>query len=308
MQVVTSGSKYLDIDGYAGIVAYAELLNLQGTPARAVSEAPLNESVTGTIRTWPALVDREYTAKPDDEFVLIDVSDPEQFDSVVVLDRVVKIIDHHSQHAQEWQQKLGARAQIEVVGAACTQVWEHWRDGGLLDQMSQTSARLLLCGILDNTLNFQAYVTTARDTTAYADLRLRAGLSEDWPQQYFEECERAILNDVGAALINDSKELVLPGFALHRVGVGQLVVWHGRQVAINDIQKITAVLSELYTEWFANIVGIGDRRSYLICTNERLRDWLSRVLGVVFEGDVAVADRLWLRKEIIKAGADKGIS
>lgn len=307
MQIVTSGSRYLDIDGYAGIVAYAELLNTQNIPARAVSEAPPNESVTGTIRTWPVLIDRDYVTKPDDHFVLIDVSDPERFDSSVDTNRIDKIIDHHPSHVDEWLQKLGDKAVIEAVGAACTQVWEQWRDAGLLDQMSQTSARLLLCGILDNTLNFEAHITTDRDRAAYDDLRKRAGLAENWPELYFEECEQAILNDLGSALMNDTKELVLNGFALHRVGVGQLVVWHGDKIVNDDLQRITAVLGDTYTEWFANVVSIGENRSYFICTNQQLQQWLSQVLDVKFVHDVARADRLWLRKEIMKAAIDNAV-
>lgn len=301
MQIITSGSRYLDIDGYAGIVAYAELLNTQGVPARAVSEAPLNESITGTIRTWPVLIDRSYTAKPDDEFVLIDVSDPERFDSVVNHHKIIRIIDHHAQHTQDWVEKLGAGAQIEAVGAACTQVWEHWRDAGVLDQMSQTSARLLLSGILDNTLNFQALITTDRDQVAYDDLRTRAGLPDNWAELYFEECERSILNDLGSALLGDTKELVMNGFALHRIGVGQIVIWHGNAVVQEDAQKIVAVLGDHYQEWFANVIGIGDGRSYFVCTHDGLKQWLSQILGVTFENDIAQADRLWFRKEIIKA-------
>lgn len=37
MKIVTSGSKYIDIDAYAGIIAYANLLNLNGISAKAVS-------------------------------------------------------------------------------------------------------------------------------------------------------------------------------------------------------------------------------------------------------------------------------
>jgi inorganic pyrophosphatase/manganese-dependent inorganic pyrophosphatase len=45
MKIITSGASYLDIDAYACCIAYAELLNLQGIPARAVSSAKPNASV-----------------------------------------------------------------------------------------------------------------------------------------------------------------------------------------------------------------------------------------------------------------------
>ena len=42
-------NKYIDIDAYAGIIAYANLLNLKGIQAKAVSTAKLNESITQTL-------------------------------------------------------------------------------------------------------------------------------------------------------------------------------------------------------------------------------------------------------------------
>lgn len=52
MRVVTSGSAYVDIDAYAGCVTYAELLQVQGNEAEAISTAPLNESISKTVRNW----------------------------------------------------------------------------------------------------------------------------------------------------------------------------------------------------------------------------------------------------------------
>ena len=42
MKIVTSGSAYLDIDAYAGCIACAELLNVLGEPAKALSSATAN--------------------------------------------------------------------------------------------------------------------------------------------------------------------------------------------------------------------------------------------------------------------------
>lgn len=49
MKIVTSGNKYLDIDAYASIIAYAYLLRLKRIPAKAVSTSKLNESITQTL-------------------------------------------------------------------------------------------------------------------------------------------------------------------------------------------------------------------------------------------------------------------
>ncbi len=50
MEIITSGSRYIDIDAYASIIAYAKLLYLQGKSAIAISRANLNESITPSLR------------------------------------------------------------------------------------------------------------------------------------------------------------------------------------------------------------------------------------------------------------------
>lgn len=50
MKIVTSGRKYLDIDAYASMIAYRELLRVLGEDVVAVSTALLNQSVPKMIR------------------------------------------------------------------------------------------------------------------------------------------------------------------------------------------------------------------------------------------------------------------
>jgi nanoRNase/pAp phosphatase (c-di-AMP/oligoRNAs hydrolase) len=162
MRLVTSGSAYVDIDAYAGCVAYAELLQTHQEDAQAVSTAPLNESISETVHSWhaPLLTLTEYNPSEDDTFTLIDVSDPSYFDKIVDIDRVDEVIDHHPGFEKHWQGLIGDKSDIEFIGAACTLVYERWRAAGQLGRMSVLSARLLICGILDNTLNFGAQPTT----------------------------------------------------------------------------------------------------------------------------------------------------
>ena len=84
MKVVTSGSAYLDIDAYACCIAYAELLNLQGVDARAVSSAPLNASISKTVLGWQSSLD-DYLPRAGDEFVLRSEEHTSQLQSLVII-------------------------------------------------------------------------------------------------------------------------------------------------------------------------------------------------------------------------------
>lgn len=300
MRVVTSGSAYIDIDAFAGCVAYAEFLNLRGIRAVAASGAAWNESITPSVRSLDAPLVIDYIPAADDKFVLIDVSDPDHFDRMVALERVEEVIDHHPGFEQYWQARLGKRAKIEFIGAACTLVYEHWKEAGLAGKMSETSARLLVSGILDNTLNFKARVTTERDRTAYNELLKLGNLDSDWTEQYFSEAQATILAGVASSLTKDTKTLKLVSFPDKPVIVGQLVVWEAGEVLDKYLGTISQVMERKSPQWFINLVGVSEGRSYLIARDTGVKEWVAKVLNATFDGPVAKANRLWLRKEIIK--------
>ncbi len=299
MKIVTSGYKYIDIDAYAGCIAYAELLQKQGFEARAISDSPLNESITPTIRSWGGALETQYIGTEHDTFVLIDVSDPSHFDGFVDIPRVEQVIDHHPGFEKYWSDKIGNNARIEFIGAACTQVYELWKAASKLNQISKLSAQLLVCGILDNTLNFGAKITTERDKAAYADLLKLSGFSEEWASEYFTECQATILANTDNAIRNDSKVLNFHSFPA-AISVGQLVIWDSQVVLNKHEPEISKILQEIIPNWFMNLVSVGENKSYFITSNTDVQKWLSQLLKVSFSGSIATADRLWLRKEIIQ--------
>lgn len=164
MKIVTSGSKYIDIDAYAGIIAYSNLLRLKGIQAKAVSTAKLNESITSSLLELNTKLDK-YEEKEDDEFIIIDVSNKDYFDEIVKESKIVEVIDHHTGFEEYWESKLGENSKIEFIGSVATLIVEDYEKENLLERMSKDIAILLMSAILDNTLNFQAKVTNERDKT-----------------------------------------------------------------------------------------------------------------------------------------------
>ena len=298
MKIVTAGETYLDIDAYAGIVAYAELLRAQGFEAQAVSSAAFNESIPAIVRAWKTPLITTYTPDPADTFAIVDTSEAKYFAKFVDLERVETVIDHHPGHEAYWQTQLGDNAYIESVGAACTQVYELWDEEGLLDEMSETSARLLVCGILDNTLNFGAEITTDRDKAAYKELMRRAHLPENWPEVYFSACAGSVVADPPAALQNDTKTMHFSTFS-EQMRVGQLAVWHAPDV-VGQRAALSAHMTTENPYWFINVISIGEGKSYFVCDSPAVQVWLAELLDVTFTDGLAVAGRMWLRKEILK--------
>lgn len=298
MKIITAGPRYLDIDAYAGCVAYAELLQKQGIAARAVSTAPLNESIPPQLRALKVTLDTTYSATSGDTFILVDVSDPSMFDTFVDEGKVEAVIDHHPGFEDYWRQRIGGKAQIEHVGAACTQVFEHWQAAGLANEMSKQTATLLCGGILNNTLNFGATVTTQRDREAYKALSKHAGLPEDWPAQYFAMCDTTVLQNFEDAVRNDTKQLRFQTFP-EQVTFGQCAVWDAADILGRE-EQIKHILSGQGEYWFMNIICIKEGVSYFITDSPKLQQWISQLLEVAFLNARAVAKRMWLRKEVMK--------
>lgn len=301
MKIVTAGWKFTDIDAYGAAIAYAELLNLQGVPAKVVFEGELNDSIPDGLRQLAVNYETHYRAQSDDSFIVVDVSEPENIARCVVPGQVDEVIDHHPGWEQYWGERLGDRADIEPIGAACTQIVERWQRAGLFEQMSDTSARLLVAGILDNTLNFKAAISTGRDRLAYDQLVSQAGLPADWSAWYFSECQQQIESHLEFAFENDKKDMTFPGYKL-RIDVGQLVVWDAKKLMARKAE-LERLMSES-TDWFINIVSICDDRNYVLSQNRELQVFLEGIIATKFNDNEAITNRLWLRKEILKAAQD----
>jgi inorganic pyrophosphatase/manganese-dependent inorganic pyrophosphatase len=303
MKIITSGASYLDIDAYACCIAYAELLNLQGVPARAVSSAQPNASVSQTVLGWDATFD-DYQPTLDDEFVMVDVSDYYHFDPLVVRERVVEIIDHHPGFEHYWAQKLGSAADIRPIGAAATQVFQRWQAAGVLLQISVQSAALLATAILDNTLNFTGQMTTPADIEAYADLASGAKLPADWPRQYFLECQASIESNLAAALAADSKRMKpesnLPCF------FAQMTVWDADTLLQKHRPMINGWMASQGDDWLLNVISIRDRKSCFLAPAEVSQQKLNRLLPLDWQAGLAVRAPSILRKELLKLGLDAG--
>ncbi|WP_170929402.1 MULTISPECIES: bifunctional oligoribonuclease/PAP phosphatase NrnA [unclassified Pseudomonas] len=299
MKVITSGSAYLDIDAYACCIAYAELLNLQGIPTRAVSSAKPNASVSKTVLGWGAVLD-DYRPTSSDEFVLVDVSDYHHFDPMVALDRVVEVIDHHPGFEEYWSQTLGSAADIRSIGAAATQVFQRWKAAGLLSSISEQSAALLATAILDNTLNFTGQMTTTADIDAYAELVLHAKLTEDWPSHYFLECQASIESDISAALAADLKRMK-PESRLPEV-FAQMTVWDAEALIEKYRSEICHWMGGQGDDWLLNVICISQRKSCLLAEPVVSQQKLSRLLPVEWQAGLAVLKPSILRKELLSLG------
>lgn len=296
MKIITSGSRYIDIDAYAGCIAYANLLNLKGIEAKAVSTAKINESITPNLLKLNARLE-EYEKEDNDEFIIIDVSNKDYFDDIVVENKIIEVIDHHVGCEEYWQNKLGEKAKIEFIGAVATLIVELYEKEKMIEKMPKDIAYLLMAAILDNTLNFKAKVTTDRDKSAYKKLEMIVDNKENYAEKYFLECQLNIQNDLRTAIENDTKiddvNILLPRI------FAQLTIWDKKNVLDNK-KIIYDTLDNMGSDWMMNLICLKDGKSYIIASNSEVQRKLENLLNGRFQKDIMEMDDVWLRKEIIK--------
>lgn len=296
MKIVTSGSKYIDIDAYTGIIAYSNLLRLKGIQAKAISTAKLNESITSSLLELKTKLDK-YEEKEDDEFIIIDVSNKDYFDEIVQENKIVELIDHHTGFEEYWKSKLGKKSKIEFIGSVATLIVEDYEKENLLENMSKDIAILLMSAILDNTLNFQAKVTNERDRIAYKKLQKIANVEDNYAEKYFLECQHKIERNLKMAIENDTK--VEKICDLLPMVFGQLTLWN-KEFILSNKKIVYETLNHIDKEWMMNLISLEDAKSYIIAEDTEVKAGLERLFNKSFEDDILELKNVWLRKEIIK--------
>lgn len=293
--VITAGKVYLDIDAYGAGIAYRELMRGTGREAICVAgKAKPNESVA------PVILEIGLELDQDDgeggKYVILDVSNPEIVDEEIGLENIVEVMDHHTGFEEFWAERKGTKVQIEFIGSVCTMVFERYVECGRTDLLTRDICKLLVAGILDNTLNLKAGITTERDLVAYEKLLEIGELDESWGEEYFRSCQGVIEEDLAGAILSGVKvervSEVLPEV------IGQLLVLDAEGI-LRRRGEVAEVLGGIGEGWMINVISLREGKSYILAA-DGAKEGLEKLFRREFVGEELVLPRFMLRKEIIK--------
>ena len=288
--IVTPWNSYIDIDGLACAIAYAELLRKEGNDALAVCSGNLNASIPPFIQQIAKSYIHENISW--DSYVFVDVSNTQFIEKYVNLDHVKEVYDHHLGYTEFWKERLWERSKIETIGAAATLIWEEWKQRvpEADSIISKESATLLAHAILSNTVDFQLALTCYRDREAFRELEKIAKLEWNWKEHYFWEQQQYIESNPRFAIENDIK--TDENFAF-----GQIEIWDSEHFwnSVNLEQIFQEIGHERY---FMNIVDIQKGTSLIISNQPHLLEKLWTSLSISIIGNTIHLPRLMLRKEI----------
>lgn len=305
--IVTTVGNFIDIDGYASDLAYAELLNLSGLDAVAVPFGPLNSSITNSVKKFGGIFVSDFSGI-EGNFVVMDMSDPEFLKKYLDISKITEIYDHRFGFKDYWKEKLGDKCHIEPVGSCATLVFEKFMENGKLNKISKSSANLLATSIISNTLYFKSSLTAVRDTNAYAELLKLSKLPANWPELYYGELEESVYSSPEYAVKTDTKFLKLDNLPFE-LAIGQIELWNSHSFIEKYKNEIVKGLeSYKYDHWFLTSPSISEGKNYIYTNNQEVKDLLQKTLDVIFSNDVAQTDKLIMRKEILKKLRDVKLS
>lgn len=291
--VVTSGKRFVDIDGLASLIAYTEI---PPEKAIAVVAGPLNNSITPTIKKWPLNYATSVQGE-DLEFVIVDVSEFQEFPNFVKKEKIIEIYDHHFGFEKNWEY-LGEKSVIAEVGACATLIWEEFKKRNPNKKISPLSANLLYTAIASNTLNFHLPLTNERDRRAFQELKPFIDLPNGWIAKYYQDIELDVYLNPKEAIVGDTKIQMIKG---QECAFGQLELWNSKPFILEHSEEIEAALKDFSAElWLFSSPSISEGRNYLYTKSETLKNYLRGVLDITFEGNIGTTTKLWLRKEILK--------
>lgn len=293
---VTAGSKYMDIDAYAGCIAYAKLLNSLGYKAIATITADnFNKSIV------PSFFKMDYkiikSQSTTNKFVVLDISNPKMIDESVLKKEILEVIDHHPYYEFiEYWQKRNTKLILEDIGSVCTIIFEKIVSYNKIDILDNDLCKLLIAGILDNTLNLKASITTQRDIDAYNKLMLCGNIEENFAYNYFKECQNSYANDLLKSIEDDLKTDV--NFKNIPETVGQLLVVDLSSI-LKRKQEILDYMNKNYQEWMINFINLEDGKSYILTDSQKTSENINKVLHGQIQ-EMIILEKFKLRKEIFK--------
>lgn len=300
MIFVTSGKRYIDIDAYSAIIAYTHLLKSLGKDVIGISTAKFNESICPVIKDINLSLDTidKNTTINNAEFIILDVSSPEMFDKIVKdNNKIIEIIDHHTGYESYWKSYSNINLEIEFIGSVCTLIFEKYQKYNKLDLLTPDICKLLLAGILDNTLNLKANITTQRDIEACNSLYKIGNIDKSWANTYFLSCQELIEKDFESSIKNDvkikCKDKYLPDV------FGQLLILNKDSILEKE-DEIIKIMNSYNEPWVFNLVCLDDGKSYIISNDDTTKKQMETLFSKKFKNNILILDNFLLRKEIMK--------
>ncbi len=211
--------------------------DLRGLPVFSADET---KEFVGVV-TRRCFIDR-----PKRRVIMVDHNEATQSIRGIEHAEILEIIDHHRLGAEKTRTPIYVAA--KPVGSTCTIVYQHYLQAGV--PVNKTTAKVLLAGLLSDTVILKSPTATSDDRRAAAQLANIAGITiEEFGEQIFSYT---------AVLTNENPEKIITAdFKIYsefgrNIGIGQVEVVTFQnldEVMSNYLTALEAVRKEQGLDW-----------------------------------------------------------
>ena len=164
-------------------------------------------AVDGAHRPIGLITRSDLVSPPPRRVILVDHAEQAQSVQGVEQAEIVEILDHH--HIGSIETRVPVTATFDPVGSTATLIVERFRLNGF--EPSRSSATMLLCAVLSDTVLLNSPTATDRDHEVIAYLENRLGLdAQSFGREMFEDTSDVSGVPASEIVTRDAKEYQLP--------------------------------------------------------------------------------------------------
>lgn len=241
--ITVIGHKNPDADSYCTALAVAHLLNLIGRPAEARAQGTANPETQFILNFAGIDTPKELTDATGKQLWLVDHSDWAQAPKQAKKATVVGITDHHKLGDITTNSPLDVW--IRPVGCSSTVTYQMYNAYNVVP--STAIAKVMLCAIISDTLNFTSPTCTQEDIDTASALQQLADISsmQDLVDKQFH-AKSDISNSTPFELFH--RDLKTAEYKGYTVAVGQF-----ETTSLVAAEKLIPTLKELTADYMINL-------------------------------------------------------
>ncbi len=302
MNTYVVGHKNPDTDSVVAAIAFAEFETAVGKPCSpAIAGAPNKETAYVLDRfgvVAPGLL-------PDEEkkVIVVDVNEPSQLADNVKPEEIAGVLDHHKLGGLATAEPIYVR--IEPLGSTSTLVARMFRAEGF--DIPETIAKLLLAGILSDTLNFNSPTTTDMDKETAEFLNKTAKVDMDSLAQEMFKAKSDLTGISSEELVKaDYKVFDING---KKVGIGVFETVHPAAALERQADLIDALGKKKSADGldyiFLSIIDILGEAAYTITASDEDKELVSKAFDTTEKDGALFSPGIVSRKKQIVPAVEK---
>ena len=288
-----------DLDGVSSMYAYAEYLNKTGILSDYYIKGTPKKEVGIVCDLFNIKLNGLKEISKEQEAIVLDTNNLEE---VYFLnpEQIVEIIDHHSKNKSSDECK-NAKIHIERLGAVATLIAEKFKKDNVL--ISRESAILLYYGIISNSINLKASITSEKDINMAKWLEEQCG---EITQEKITEIFTLKSKVEDSELRKEMEAEIILDYAGKKLTVAQLEIANMEEFLKQKQDKVGFILNQIKEEKgldyiFINCVDILNGFNIVLTIDDDTKELLEKKLGYSFENMKCKFDRVIQRKDITKA-------